>query len=571
MLGSGSSAAASSSEASIRTALNLIREDLGSNESSQHPYLDRLDGTVEYENVPWQELNFWLSELNGNVHVNNTLCKGVSREKTIEELDSRMGHKDRGPTDFVFGYGFDWRKYENRQGYTHLEELLIYQPKGWKTQAREYLYRFGWDLEQRSLASYMYGLRFIEKRYTSEDGEEDVVSFSMNTPALVVLFHPEMNRTSRYEALNFLLAYGVKNTLAGVFQNVDDGSYARVKQLILKEISPLDYFIEFQLRVQSYSLDMLREVGKQSAFPRLPLIKELDFSTSVMGQRLAKHVVRQQVVKYILKRKSEGGYGSNSQPLSLIFAGPSGNGKTELAMQLAELMNKPGDDAFLKIDCGKLTTSHEVFGMSGAYYGSKEGSALNNFVLRMSMRPDAVGIVLLDEIEKADEDVIYGLYQVIDKAEWTNKKLAEGRDGHTETVSCFNIIFIMTTNAADKVILDYAKSKKVYTADEMDLEEFRANLEHKVRSTLQTTRPFNGAFVARVDSLVPFLPMSQSVQYEDPLLGEMMAVAKMFIEREQEHPSAVGKLAEVDQLITTETKHHMAEIIVREAIPEAGV
>ena len=325
------------------------------------------------------------------------------------------------------------------------------------------------------------------------------------------------------------------------------------------------------MRVQSYSFDILRKVAKQSAFPRLPLIKELDFSTNVVGQRLAKHVVRQQVVKYILKRKVDAENGRNSQPLSLIFSGPSGNGKTELAMRLAELMNKPGDDAFLKIDCGKLTTAHEVFGMSGAYYGSKEGSALNNFVLRMSKRPESIGIVLLDEIEKAGEDVIHGLYQVIDKAEWTNKKMAMGKDGHTETVSCFNIIFIMTTNAADKEILDYAKSNDVYTANEMDLEEIRCDLERKVRSTLQTTSPFNGAFVARVGGVVPFLPMSNKVDYEDPLLGEMMTVAKMFIEREQENPSAVGELAEVEQQITTETKHRMAELIVREAIPEAGV
>jgi ATP-dependent Clp protease ATP-binding subunit ClpA len=56
-----------------------------------------------------------------------------------------------------------------------------------------------------------------------------------------------------------------------------------------------------------------------------------------------------------------------------------------------------------------------MFGMSGAYQGAYKGSDLNNFILRMSLEPDALGIVLLDEIEKAKQGVIHGLYQVIDK------------------------------------------------------------------------------------------------------------------------------------------------------------
>lgn len=407
--------------------------------TSRYPYIDEIDGTVEYERVPWQVLNFWLSELNGNIHVNNTVCEGVEREKIVQELVSRWDYtREKEERDeslsSELGYGLDWKEYENSQGYTHFEELLIYQPKEWRKLARDYIYHHEWDLERMSYST----MRKVEKKYLTDDGSEEMMTIPMHKPALVVLFHPDMRRTRRYEALNFLLAYGVENPLISLFS----GMNAMQKHLVMKELSPLDYFIDFQQRVQSYSLDMLREVGKRCAFPRIPLIKELDVS-NVVGQRLAKHVIRQQVVKYILKRSVEDEHGCTRQPLSMIFAGPSGNGKTELAMRLAQLLNQPGEDSFLKIDCGKLTTSHEVFGMSGAYYGSREDSALNNFVLRMSQRPESVGVVLLDEIEKAGEDVIYGLYQVIDKAEWTNKKMSEGKDGHTETVSCFNIIFIM--------------------------------------------------------------------------------------------------------------------------------
>lgn len=159
--------------------------------------------------------------------------------------------------------------------------------QGWKEQAREYLYRFDWDLERASPARN--GLVIIEKYFSSDDGTKEAISFSMRTPTLVVLFHPEMSRTSPYESLNFILSYWGKNTLSSVLQNVDSESYTRIKELLLRDISRLDYFIEFQMRVQSYLLDILRKVAKQSGFPRLPLIKELDFSTNMVGQRLAKH------------------------------------------------------------------------------------------------------------------------------------------------------------------------------------------------------------------------------------------------------------------------------------------
>jgi len=189
-----------------------------SSDESSFPYIDHLGGTVEYECAPWQVLNFWLSELNGNVHVNNTLCKGVTREKTIEELASRLDHDDCGAMACNMGYGFDWREHENKQGYTHLEELLIYQPKGWRKQAREYIYRFEWDLERKSPARNK--MRIIERLYTGEDGSVQKITFPMSSPALVVLFHPDMSRTSRYEALNFLLAYayGSENPLAVLFE-----------------------------------------------------------------------------------------------------------------------------------------------------------------------------------------------------------------------------------------------------------------------------------------------------------------------------------------------------------------
>jgi hypothetical protein len=118
-------------------------------------YLDP-DGTVKFTYVPWRVLNDWLSELNGNPHVAGSLREGVNRGKVIAEFEVR-----RNKTGSVLGqtlkaigrdrgYGQDWREHENDQGYTHFEELLMYQPLDWRKQAREYIYRFDWDLARNS-------------------------------------------------------------------------------------------------------------------------------------------------------------------------------------------------------------------------------------------------------------------------------------------------------------------------------------------------------------------------------------------------------------------------------------
>jgi hypothetical protein len=297
-------------------------------------YLDEAGSVTSFHLVPWLVLNEWLSELNGNRNVSG-LAKGVNRGKVLEELEARREGTDNlligGTLRFLGrdpGYGKDWREYENKQGYSHLEELLIYQPNEWRKQAREYLFRFQCDLSRESTS---------ENRCVSKKLGEREVSIFLKTPILVVLFHPDIKRTSRYEPLNFLLAYGAQDPLSSVMVNMSQREQEQLKE----EISPLDYFLEFQNYVTSYRIDLLRKMGKQAKFPRLCLIKELDFS-DIIGQRLAKQWIRQAMVNHIWNRTDENTLCKiNNHPLSMIFAGPSGNGKTELAHWLAKLMNKP--------------------------------------------------------------------------------------------------------------------------------------------------------------------------------------------------------------------------------------
>jgi hypothetical protein len=461
--------------------LMIIKSKNAIKDMSTLEYLDP-DGTVNFLFVPWNVMNKWLSALNGVPNVAGWLRNGVNRGQAIAELEKRRAQQ-RTVVDMALratgrdrGYGQDWREYENDEGYNHLEELLMYQPADWRLQAREYIFLYQWDLARVSIATN--DRRTVSTSALSDDSEGTALEMNipMTSTVLVVLFHPEILRTKRYEPLNFLLAYGVEDPLPRLFEELGEELNSTAREAILAELSPLDYFLEFHKHVQANSLDKLRNVGEQNAFPRLPIIKEFDFA-NIIGQRLAKQMIREEVIDHIWNRCNDKGEmcSSKRQPLSMIFAGSSGIGKTELAEWLAKLMNAPGEDAFLKVDCGQLTDGRELFGMSGPFQGAEEGSALNNFMLRMASTKTALGIVLLDEIEKADSSVIRGLYQVLDKGEWTNKKLVRGNGTQTDTIRCDNIIFIMTTNAADKMIgQSAAKSDKYYTAgasngdDEMD-------------------------------------------------------------------------------------------------------
>lgn len=141
----------------------------------------------------------------------------------------------------------------------------------------------------------------------------------MKRPVEVVLFHAELNRADRYGPLLFLLSYDVRNPLLDLTKDMD-----KEKRLAFMEnLSPLDYLFEFQEKVASYDLEILLSIGKEKECNRIALIKELDFS-NIIGQRLAKDIIRTSVVNHIYNRSSNGEFcSSSSQPLSMIFAGES--------------------------------------------------------------------------------------------------------------------------------------------------------------------------------------------------------------------------------------------------------
>jgi len=158
-----------------------------------------------------------------------------------------------------------------------------------------------------------------------------------------------------------------------------------------------------------------------------------------MEERLHQRVVGQEeaveAVANALRRARTGLQDPNRPIGSFVFLGPTGVGKTELARALAEFMFDD-ERALVRLDMSEYQERHTVARLIGAppgYVGYEEGGQLTEAVRR---RPYSV--ILLDEIEKAHNEVFDVLLQILDDGRLT--------DGHGRTVDFRNTVLIMTSN-----------------------------------------------------------------------------------------------------------------------------
>ncbi|MFM0030827.1 type VI secretion system ATPase TssH [Paraburkholderia madseniana] len=177
-----------------------------------------------------------------------------------------------------------------------------------------------------------------------------------------------------------------------------------------------------------------------------------------------------------------------------MFVGPSGVGKTETALALADVLYG-GERKMVTINMSEYQEAHSVSGLKGSppgYVGYGEGG-----VLTEAVRRNPYSVVLLDEVEKAHPDVLEMFFQVFDKGTMDD---AEGRE-----IDFRNTLIILTSNVGSQAVMQACLNK---SAEELpDPDELAETLRPQLYKT------FKPAFLGRM-KVVPYYPISDDVLAE---------------------------------------------------------
>ena len=219
-------------------------------------------------------------------------------------------------------------------------------------------------------------------------------------------------------------------------------------------------------------------------------IREQEFQRlSQLEERLKDHIIGQdEAIEAVSAavRRNRVGISPKHKPVSFIFVGSTGVGKTELVKQLAtDLFNTP--DALIRLDMSEFMEKHSVSRIVGSppgYVGYDEAGQLTEKIRR---KPYAV--ILFDEIEKAHPDVLNVLLQILDDGEIT--------DAHGRKVNFENTIIVMTSNAG-------SATKEGTVGFDRSLSQ--QDSEKAMKALQQFLRP---EFINRVDAVITFNRLSE--------------------------------------------------------------
>ncbi len=214
------------------------------------------------------------------------------------------------------------------------------------------------------------------------------------------------------------------------------------------------------------------------------------------------------------------GIGPQNKPLaSFLFAGPTGVGKTELARQLAFNLGVH----FERFDMSEYMEKHAVAKLIGAppgYVGFEQGGVLTD-----AIKKNPYSVLLLDEIEKAHEDVFNILLQVMDRGALT--------DSHGRTTDFKNVILIMTTNAGAKDMEAGSIGLSKMSSEDFSQVEFKRDKAIK--------QFFSPEFRNRLDAVINFSKLG---------ISEVISIVRKFLlELERQLSDKKIRLEATDQVV----------------------
>ena len=270
-----------------------------------------------------------------------------------------------------------------------------------------------------------------------------------------------------------------------------DQRYARIAELRSQEMRLQEELTELEKKgVPQVTMENIARVIEMWTKIPASKIREEEFKRlAELDVRLKQHIVGQDEAVDAVSaaiRRSRVGISPKHKPVSFIFVGSTGVGKTELVKQLADdLFNSP--DSLIRLDMSEFMEKHSVSRLVGSppgYVGYDEAGQLTE-----KIRRKPYSVVLFDEIEKAHPDVLNILLQILDDGEVTD---AQGRKVNFE-----NTVIVMTSNAGSGKAAGAVGFGR--SADDQDKERVMKALQEFLRPE----------FINRVDEIVYFHQLTE--------------------------------------------------------------
>ena len=319
---------------------------------------------------------------------------------------------------------------------------------------------------------------------------------------------PDISR--RMQIQRELDDYEKERTMLEEKEEKVEGDYARMAELKSREMQ-LSTELTALCEKGDPQLSMENLAHVIELWTKIPAsrIREQEFQRlSQLERRLKDHIIGQDEAVSAVSaavRRNRVGISPKHKPVSFIFVGPTGVGKTELVKQLAgDLFNTP--DALIRLDMSEFMEKHSVSRIVGSppgYVGYDEAGQLTE-----KIRRKPYSVVLFDEIEKAHPDVLNVLLQILDDGEIT--------DAHGRKVNFENTIIVMTSNAGSATkegTVGFGRTQQEQDAD------------RAMKALQQFLRP---EFINRVDAVITFNRLTEEhfQSIARIMLGELEASLK---------------------------------------------
>lgn len=318
--------------------------------------------------------------------------------------------------------------------------------------------------------------------------------------------------TERYEVRDKLLELrgkreALESEIAGNAQ-VENSRYEEISNIQSEELRLSARLNELEPethRIELTENDIADVIELWTGVPASTITENEFRRIDRLEERLKAHIVGQdQAVEAVARaiKRSRAGISYKRKPVSFIFAGPTGVGKTELVKTLAnDLFCSP--ETLIRLDMSEFMEKHAVSRIIGAppgYVGYDEAGQLTEKIRR---RPYSV--VLFDEIEKAHPDVLNVLLQILDDGRIT--------DARGKTVNFENTVIVMTTNAGS----DHSAATAGFSASEQSIAEDKTQ-----KALASFLRP---EFLNRVDEIITFRSLDRGdfVRIASIMLDELAA------------------------------------------------